>query len=48
MNAQGYFIGEDINGIEVGLDEDNFNENKIDFHVWNNPDADISFANGNN
>ena len=47
MNAQGYFIGEDINGIEVGLDEDSFNENKIDFHVWNNPDSGISFANGN-
>ena len=47
VNAQGYFIGEDINGIEVGLDEDSFNENKIDFHVWNNPDSGISFADGN-
>ena len=47
VNAQGYFIGEDINGIEVGLDEDSFNENKIDFHVWNNPEAGISFADGN-
>lgn len=47
VNAQGYFIGEDINGIEVGLDEDSFNENKIDFHVWNNPESDISFADGN-
>lgn len=47
VNAQGYFIGEDINGIEVGLDEDSFNENKIDFHVWNNPESGISFADGN-
>ena len=47
VNAQGYFIGEDINGIEIGLDEDSFNENKIDFHVWNNPEAGISFADGN-
>ena len=47
VNAQGYFIGEDINGIEVGFDEDSFNENKIDFHVWNNPDSGISFADGN-
>ena len=47
VNAQGYFIGEDINGIEVGLDEDSFNENKIDFHVWNNSDSGISFADGN-
>ena len=47
VNAQGYFIGEDINGIEVGLDEDSFNGNTIDFHVWNNPDAGISFADGN-
>ena len=47
VNAQGYFIGEDINGIEVGLDEDSFNENKIDFHVWNNPESGISFVDGN-
>ena len=47
VNAQGYFIGEDINGIEVGLDEDSFNGNTIDFHVWNNPDTGISFADGN-
>ena len=47
VNAQGYFIGEDINGIEVGLDEDSFDGNKIDFHVWNNPEAGISFADGN-
>ncbi len=47
VNAQGYFIGEDINGIEVGIDEDSFDENKIDFHVWNNPDSGISFADGN-
>lgn len=47
INAQGYFIGEDMNGIEVGLDEDSFNGTSIDFHVWNNPDAGISFADGN-
>ena len=47
VNAQGYFIGEDINGIEVGLDEDSFADGKIDFHVWNNPEAGISFADGN-
>ena len=28
------------------FDEDSFNENKIDFHVWNNPDSGISFADG--
>ena len=47
VNAQGYFIGEDINGIEVGLDEDSFDGTNIDFHVWNNPEAGISFADGN-
>ena len=48
VNAQGYFIGEeDINGIEVGLDEDSFDGTKINFHVWNNPEAGISFADGN-
>ena len=46
VNAEGYFIGEDINGIEVGLDEDSFDGSKIGFHVWNNPDAGISFADG--
>ena len=47
VNAQGYFIGEDINGIELGLDEDSFDGTNIDFHVWNNPEAGISFADGN-
>ena len=47
VNAQGYFIGEDINGIEIGLDEDSFADGKINFHVWNNPEAGISFADGN-
>jgi hypothetical protein len=47
VNEQGYFIGEDINGIEVGLDEDSFDGTNIDFHVWNNPEAGISFADGN-
>ena len=47
VNAQGYFIGEDINGIEVGLNEDSFADGKINFHVWNNPEAGISFADGN-
>ena len=46
VNAEGYFIGEDINGIEVCLDEDSFDGSKIGFHVWNNPDAGISFADG--
>lgn len=46
VNAQGYFIGEDINGIEIGLDEDSFADGKINFHVWNNPEAGISFADG--
>ena len=47
VNAQGYFIGEDINGIEIGLDEDSFADGKINFHVCNNPEAGISFADGN-
>ena len=46
VNADGYFIGEDINGIEIGLDEDSFADGKINFHVWNNPEAGISFADG--
>ena len=47
VNAQGYFIGEDINGIEIGFNEDSFADGKINFHVWNNPEAGISFADGN-
>ena len=46
VNEEGYFIGEDDKGIEVGLTEESFNEGNIDFHVWNNPDAGISFADG--
>ena len=45
INDKGYFI-DDENGINIALDEESIDGTKIDFIVWNNPDAGISFANG--
>lgn len=45
VNAQGYYI-EDENGINIRLDDETIDGSKIDVKVWNNPDAGISFENG--
>ena len=45
VNAQGYYI-DDENGINIRLDDESIDGSKIDVKVWNNPDAGISFDNG--
>ena len=45
VNAQGYYI-EDENGINIRLDDSSIDGSKINVMVWNNPDAGLSFDNG--
>ena len=50
--TDGGFIGkdglyiDDENGINIRLDDESIDGTKIDIMVWNNPDAGISFADG--
>lgn len=45
VNANGLYI-DDENGISIRLDDESINGTTVNFMVWNNPDAGISFANG--
>ena len=45
VNANGLYI-DDENGISIRLDDESIDGTMVNFMVWNNPDAGISFANG--
>ena len=46
INGKGNFIDDD-QGINIRFDEETIDGTKIEIKVWNNPDAGISFADGN-
>ena len=45
VNANGLFI-DDESGINIRFDDESINGTTVNMMVWNNPDAGISFANG--
>ena len=45
VDANGLYI-DDENGISIRLDDESIDGTTVNFMVWNNPDAGISFANG--
>ncbi|MBR5038616.1 MAG: hypothetical protein IKX65_07850 [Prevotella sp.] len=45
VDANGMYIDEE-NGISIRLDDESIDGSKINVMVWNNPDAGISFENG--
>ena len=45
VGANGLYIDDD-QGIMIRLDDESIDGTKINFNVWNNPDAGISFADG--
>ena len=45
VDANGLYI-DDENGISIRLDDESIDGTMVNFMVWNNPDAGISFANG--
>jgi hypothetical protein len=46
IGKDGYFIDDSDQGISIRLDDESIDGTNINFMVWNNPDAGISFANG--
>ena len=47
VNAKGYYLNDNENGILVHFDKESIKDNNINLMIWNNPDSGISFADGN-
>ena len=46
IDANGYSIGDSMDGIMIRFDDESINGNNISINVWNNPDAGITFTDG--
>ncbi len=46
IDANGYFLGNNENGILLNFNTKSIDGNKITMEIWNNPDAKITFGDG--
>ena len=46
IDANGYFIPDSDNGINIRFDDESMDASNVNINVWNNPESGISFADG--